>query len=749
MVARWSALLAAAAYVCASAEAQDLLTRYCIGCHNDKQKTAGVSLTGLKLETAGQNADVWEKVLRKVRTGEMPPAPLARPDPAVTRAFVDKLEETLDKAIAARPNPGRPGLHRLNRAEYSNAIRDLLGLDLGFGATLPPDDSGYGFDNIADVLSVSPVLMEKYMTTARRVSRLAIGNSRAKPSLEQYTIPRSIKQDARISEDLPFGSRGGAVVRHYFPLDAEYTLRIRVRGDTGREGPAPILDFRLDGKRIRTVEVKGSEREEDEESRFYEIRTPVKAGARQVGVTLLNESVKSESIEPRRQQGLAAIDFIQVGGPFNATGPGDTESRRRIFVCRPAAGESEQPCVRKIIRNLARRAYRRPVTDADIAPLMKLYAMGDGFESGIELALRSILVSPGFLFRVERDPKGAPVHRISDLELASRLSFFLWSSLPDEELLGLADGNRLREPAVLTAQVKRMLADFRAKALVDNFAGQWLHLRNLEEMRPDPERFKEFDESLRQAFRRETEIFFETIVKEDRSVRDFLNAGFTFVNDRLARHYGMKEISGSHFRRVELDGVQRGGVLSHGSVLTVSSYPTRTSPVLRGKWIMENLLGTPPPPPPPDVPGLKEAEPGTAGTLRQQLEKHRTSPACAACHSRMDPLGFALENYDAIGKWRTHDGKDAIDPSGELPGGVRFSGAAELRTVLLNHRDEFVQCLTGKLLTYALGRGLEHYDLPTVRSIAREAARGGDRFSDLILGIVRSTPFQMRRAPSS
>jgi cytochrome c551/c552 len=753
MMVRWVLPFTAAVILCPAVAAQDLIARHCIGCHNDKNKTAGVSLTGLSMEKAGDNADVWEKVLRKVRTGEMPPAPLPKPDAAVTRAFVDKLEETLDKAVAARPNPGRPAIHRLNRAEYSNAIRDLLGLDLNFGATLPPDDAGYGFDNIADVLSISPVLMEKYMSTARRISRLAIGNLAPKPSIEQYTIPRSIRQDTRISDELPFGSRGGAVVRHYFPQDAEYSIRVRVRGDTGREGPAPTLDFRLDGKRIRTVEVRAGQREEDEESRFYEIRTPVPAGAHRVGVTFLREAVKPDGVEPARPQGLAAIDFIQVGGPFHPTGPGDTESRRRIFLCRPEPGQAAEGCAEKIIAALARRAYRRPVNGADTAPLMKLYAMGardgGGFESGIELALRSILVSPGFLFRVERDVKGQPLHRVSDLELASRLSFFLWSSLPDDELLDLAAGEKLREPAVLEAQVKRMLADGKSKALVENFAGQWLHLRNLDEMRPDPERFKDFDESLREAFRRETELFFQAIVKEDRSVRDFLSAGYTFVNERLAKHYGISGVSGAHFRRVEVDASQRGGVLSQGSVLTVSSYPTRTSPVLRGKWIMENLLGTPPPPPPPNVPGLKDADSGKMGTLREQLEKHRTSPACAACHARMDPLGLALENYDAIGKWRTHDGKDLIDPAGELPGGVKFAGAAALKSLLVEHRDEFVQCLTEKLLTYALGRGLEAYDRPTVRSISREAGRKEDRFSEIILGIVRSVPFQMRRAPSS
>ncbi len=744
-------LFVTGAFAQTPAASRTILSRYCFACHNEKLKTAGLALDGLSTDAVGSGAANWERVLRKVRTGEMPPPGLPRPEAKDSTAFTGWLTSELDRAAEAHPNPGRPTVHRLNRFEYSNAVRDLLGLDLNPGASLPPDDAGYGFDNIGDVLSTSPLLLDKYLAMARRVSQLAVGNVAVRPAAERYAMERNVPQGDRMADELPFGSRGGTVVRHHFPLDAEYSFRVHVRSATTHV-PYPQLDFRLDGKRVQLADVAVGEREEDEESRFYEVRLPLQAGAHDVGITFRQESWKLETgNEPGRPLLRPAFDYLLIGGPFNPRGPGDTESRRRIFACRPATDEDEEPCARIILGLLARRAYRRPAQEADLRPLLKLFAEGrreGGFEAGVEMALRGVLVSPNFLFRIERDPQGsAPgtVYRLADLELASRLSFFLWSSIPDEELLQLAEQGRLRQPGTLERQVRRMLADPKAKALVTNFAGQWLQLRNLAEVRPDPDRFPEFDESLRQAFRRETEMFFETLLREDRSVLELLDADFTFVNDRLARHYGMPPVRGSYFRRVAVGDAERGGLLGQGSILTVTSYPTRTSPVIRGKWILENLFAAPPPPPPPDVPELKESAAVAPTSMRQQLEKHRASAACASCHARLDPLGFALENYDAVGKWRSQDGPAEIDASGTLPDGTSLRGPRELKKVLLARREQFVECLAEKLLTYALGRGLEYYDRPTVRRLAGETARQDYRFSALLLAVTSSTPFDMRR----
>jgi mono/diheme cytochrome c family protein len=747
-------LFTAGAFAQTPASSQALLSRYCYTCHNEKLQTAGVALDGLRATAVGSGAELWERVLRKVRTGEMPPPGALQPEPPQARAFAAWLEGELDGAAEARPNPGRPAVQRLNRAEYSNAIRDLLGLDLDPGASLPADDSGYGFDNIGDVLSTSPLLLEKYLAVARRVSRLAVGNIAVRPAAEKYGIERNVPQSDRMSDELPFGSRGGIVVRHHFPVDAEYSLRVHVRSGATRS-PYPKLDFRLDRARVHLADVAVSPLEENEESRFYEVRLPVRAGTREVGITFLQEYWKSEGgEEPGRPLPRPNFDYLLIGGPFDPKGLGDTESRRRIFTCRPAPNASEIPCARLILGTLARRAYRRPVTEADLRPLLRLFTEGrregGNFEAGIEMALRGILVSPNFLFRIERDPpKSAPgtVYRLGDVELASRLSFFLWSSLPDEELLSLAEQGKLRTPGELERQVRRMLADPKARALVTNFAGQWLHLRNLAEARPDPDRFPDFDESLRQAFRRETEMLFEAVVREDRSVLELLDTDFTFVNDRLAKHYEMPAVRGSYFRRVPVGSAERGGLLTHGSILTVTSYPTRTSPVIRGKWILENLFASPPPPPPPDVPELEESKAAAPASLREQLEKHRSAAACASCHARLDPLGFALENYDAVGKWRSQDGETEIDASATLPDGTALRGPRELKQALLARRDEFVECVSEKLMTYALGRGLEYYDRPAVRRIARETARRDYRFSALILAITGSTPFEKRRTP--
>ena len=741
----------------APADAQKMVRRYCIGCHNEQQKTGGVSLAGIEPAAVAQGAATWEKVLRKTRSGEMPPVNLPRPQPEDRQAFTNWLERELDAAAKARPDPGAPVVHRLNRAEYTNAVRDLLALDLDHGATLPADDSGYGFDNIGSVLTVSPSHMEKYLSTARRVTRLALGTARLSPAIERVNLRGMMTEPYA---ELPVSLRDGVALRRYFPVDAEYSILVRLRGNPPANLPAPRLDLRLDGARIKLWDARFENAEEAQGSRNFEFRLPVKAGLHVVAAGFLNESARLETgaLSGGRRgftpppPAPAMIEYLQFAGPFNPSGPGATESRRRIFgVCQPGvAGLTEEMCARRILASLARRAYRRPVGPADLDPLLKLFVMGreDGktFESGIETALRGILVSPNFLFRVEKPAAGpGGMRKLTELELASRLSFFLWSSIPDEPLLRAAEAGRLR--TTLAAEVRRMLADPKANAVVDNFAGQWLRLRNVADWKPDPEKYPQFDQSLRQALQRETELFFASIIREDRSVAELLSAGYTFLNERLARHYGIEGVHGPYYRRVTLAGEERGGILTHGSILTVTSYPTRTSPVLRGKWILDNILGAPPPPPPADVPDLEDHAANSARDLRAALEKHRASAACASCHSRLDPLGFSLENYDATGRFRqAEDGVD-IDSSGQLPGGAAFAGAGGLKRVLLEQQDAFIECFAEKLLTYALGRGLEHYDLPAVREIRRQAARGGYRFSSVALAIVNSVPFQMRRNP--
>jgi mono/diheme cytochrome c family protein len=729
-----------------SSSIRPFLTKNCQACHSGKNKTGGVAVDQLtsaaSLET---HAGAWEKILRKVKTGEMPPAGFPKPTPAVAAAFTNWAETELDRLAALRPDPGRVTLHRLNRTEYNNAVRDLLAVDFTPADDFPADDAGYGFDNIADVLSLPPLLMEKYLNAAGKVSRQALGLVKVTPALDKYSADRKRSQKARISDDLPFGSRGGLLVKHRFPADGEYLLRIRLSGQFDSSLPPPQLDVRLDGARIKLLETPISMLEEEEEKRRFEVRVPIAAGHHQVGVTFLEETWKTEDALPR----LLNVDFIEIGGPFNAKANLNSASRQRIFTCK----EQTEACAQTILTGLARKAYRRPVTAAETVALMRFFRMGreDGghFDTGIQLALKSMLVSPNFLFRLERAGTPmkvgeVPVERITDLDLASRLSFFLWSSIPDDELLTLATQKKLHQPEVLKAQVKRMLADTKSRSLVTNFAGQWLHLRNLSQWKPDPDKFPEFDAELRESMGRETELFFEAVMREDRSVLDFLDGPFSYLNERLAKYYGIPGVEGSRFRRVALTGEQRSGVLTQGSILTVSSYPTRTSPVIRGKWILENFLAAPPPPPPPNVPELNAEEIGQSLSMRQQLEQHRTNPACASCHTRMDAIGFALENYDAIGRWRTHDGKFPIDPSGTL-NGADLKGAADLKALLRSRQDEFVGALTEKLLTYALGRGLERADKPVVRSISRSVAREEYRFSSLVQGIVESLPFQMRR----
>jgi hypothetical protein len=757
-----------------------------VGCHNEEVRTAELLLDRADLEDISKEPEVWEKVVRKLRTGAMPPAGMPRPDQSIYDSLATYLEEALDQAMAARPDPGRPVLHRLNRVEYTNAVRDLLALDIDGTTLLPGDDSKYGFDNIGDALTISPLLLERYLSAARKISRQAIGDLNTSPVLETYNVPQFFVQDDRMDEALPFGSRGGIAVRHYFPLDGEYVVKVRLERNTSNYirglAEAHQLEVRLDGARIKRFTIGGEPKGRsspsfsdtargDPEQELYErtadeileVRFPVTAGPRLVGVVFLKEtSVPEGRLKPRMTEydlnnykdGEPEVASVVISGPYDAKGIGETPSRQKIFVCRPDSSQEEEPCARKILSTLARRAYRRPVTEEDVRTLLGFYKAGHnkgGFEAGIRTALRRILVGPEFLYRVERDPENvAPdtPYRISDLELASRLSFFLWSSLPDDQLLELAEAGKLKDPEVLEQQIRRLLGDWRSKALVSNFAGQWLQLRNLRSINPDSEAFPSFDYNLRDAFRQETELFFESLLRENRSVLELLSADYTFLNERLARHYRIPNVYGSHFRRVELSQEERRGLLGKGSILAVTSYANRTSPVLRGKWVLENILGTPPPPPPPNIPDLVESgEDGKALSMREAMERHRANPVCASCHKVMDPLGFALENFDGIGSWRTTDAGAPIDSSGVLPDGTPFEGPAELQAVLLSSkREEFVTTVTERLLIYALGRGVEHYDAPAIRGIIREAAANDYRWSSLISGVVKSTPFQMRRS---
>ena len=744
-----------------------LLDRYCVVCHNARLRTAGLALDAADLSDVAGAAPIWEHVIRKLRVGAMPPPGRPRPDRGDARALVAYLETALDRAAAADPGVGRTEtFHRLNRAEYRNAVRDLLQVEVDVSALLPADDADeHGFDNMAAVLSVSPALLERYLSAARKISRLAVGLAPPVPSVDTHRIPLLLYQDDRLSEDLPFGSRGGIAIRHRFPVDGEYSVRLRLQRtytDYIRGlGTPQRLDVRVDGRLVTRFTVGGGAPPHataapasfagntplfghpDWETYVLgadddlQVRFRAAAGERVVGVSFERKLWETEgALQPRqtgfplaineRWQGNAAVDSVEIGGPYAVDGPGDTASRRTLFTCHPDRGDAADPCARQILGRLARRAYRRPVTDRDVDLLFGFYERRratDGFEAGIQLALQRLLTDPEFLFRVERDPvdaaPGTP-YPVSDLTLASRLSFFLWSSIPDDELLDAAIRGELRDPAALERQVRRMLGDPRSSALVDNFIGQWLLLRNIPAVTPDPNLFLTFDENLRAAFRRESELFVGHVMREDRSLVNLLDADYTFVNERLAAHYGIPGVYGNRFRKVTLDR-RRGGLLGHGGLLTVTSYPNRTSPVLRGKWVLENLLGTPPPPPPPDVPSFPECGQGDApASVRDLMEMHRESPACAGCHAPMDPLGFALENFDAIGRWRATDGHELIDASGAMPTGDAFEGLAGLRALLVNDPEPLVRTVTEKLLAYALGRGIEHYDHPTIRRIARE-----------------------------
>ena len=758
--------------ISSGSEARAVLDQYCVICHSDRLKTAGLSLESVDLDDAGTNWQPLEQVVRKLRVGAMPPVGRPRPSPATYTALTRWLETTLDQVALARPTPGRTeSLHRLNRAEYQNVIRDLLHLEgLDFATLLPGDDASYGFDNIAGVLGMTSTHLERYLDAARTISRMAVGDVTLLPTGETHMVPSDLSQDDRFV-DLPFGSRGGVRVRRYFPVDAEYMIRFQAFTGVGTSADeANHIELSVDGERVFFEQMEQTPHMlvEGPANTDWEVRIPIKAGLRDIGVTFAQTTFAQleDFLQPYlRPPGVSTFKLTRVGGyagpyvsqlsfmgPLNPTGPGDTPSRQRIFVCRPANVSEELPCARQTLSTLARRAYRRPVTDDDLEPLLAQYLTGrasGGFEKGIQVALVRLLASPDFLFRLERDPANigpGTAYQVSDLELASRLSFFLWSSIPDDELLDLATRGELSDPIVLERQTRRMLADERSQALVSNVAGQWLRLRNVDAIDPNVQMFPNFGGDLRRAMRRETELFFDSIVREDRSVRDLLSADYTFVNERLARHYGIPNVYGNHFRRVSVTDENRRGLLGHASILTVTSQSNRTSPVVRGKWILENLLGAPPPAPPDEVPALEATK--LEGTLRQRMEQHRRNPVCAACHNVMDPLGFALENFDALGRWRDKDAGLAVDAAGAMPDGTAFDGSAGLRAALLARSEVFVSTLTEKLLIYALGRGLEYFDAPAVREIMRVAAKDDDRFSSLILGIVTSAPFQMRSAAS-
>jgi mono/diheme cytochrome c family protein len=727
----------------ASTASAALLNQYCVTCHNTRAKAGGLTIDPAGLAQADAHAEVWEKVVRKLQTGMMPPAGSPRPSRAAMDAFVAGLQAQIDRGAAVRPYAGAPALHRLNRAEYGNAVRDLLALDIDAASLLPPDDSAAGFDNIADVLGVSPALIEGYATAAAKISRLAVGDPSIGLDRVTYRVPGSLSQDEHI-DGLPLGTRGGMIVRHTFPLDADYDLQIGA-GRAGGIGAtvatrADDLDVTIDGQRVN---LQGK----------TQARLPIAAGPHTIAAAVVRRShvdgADGVYDAPTRTPGISQIS---IAGPFNARGAGDTPSRQRVFVCAPASAADEPSCAAKILNTLATRAYRRPVpaTGPEMERLLGFYRAGrEGgtFDSGIQRAVARVLVDPNFLFRFEREPAqtapGAPF-RLTDLELATRLSFFLWSSIPDDELRELAVKGHLKNPAVLEQQVRRLLADPRAEALVSNFAGQWLFLRELRNARPDS---PDFDENLRRSFQQETELLFRTVMREDRPIIDLLNADFTFVDERLARHYGMTNIRGSRMRRVSLaENDPRRGLLGHGSVLTVTSAANRTSPVVRGKWVLDNLLGMPPPQPPPGVETNLEKDPAQlkVTSLRQRLETHRANAACASCHKVMDPIGLALENFDHVGKWRSEDGKASIDATAELVDGTKLDGPLTLRRALLDRSDVFATVAAEKLLTYAVGRAAQHQDMPAIRAVVRDAARDKYRFSSLVLGIVKSPPFQMR-----
>jgi hypothetical protein len=774
-----------AAQLSSTPAGRSLLDNYCVTCHNDRLKTGGLSLEKINLADVKGNTRVLEAVVRKLRSHLMPPEGLPRPDQATADTFAATLEASLDRAAGANANPGRVAVHRLNRAEYVNAVHDLLAVDIDGKELLPGDMAGFGFDNNADVLAITPALLARYMSAATKVSRVALGSPDNLPMAKVYKVEPGTRQDARMGEEMPLATHGGLGVHHTFPLDGEYVFRIRLKrnGTVGTiEGigeDVNQIELRLDYGLVKRFRIGGEFKGQDpgvyiavgendvEAAKMHnyrldadnelEIRFPVKAGTRLVSAAFTDSLPVPGDAGRRRggnqDDGIPGIDTLEIVGPFDGKTPQDSPSRRRILTCRPATRQAEEPCARKIISTLVRRAYRQPATAADIEPLVNIYKEGQAardFDAGIERAIEALLSSPKFLIRLERQPadvKPGETYRISDLELASRLSFFLWQSIPDDPLLALAERGRLSERAVLDGQVQRMLADSRAARFIDDFAAQWLEVRNIHAQEPDQLKFPDFDPTLREAMARETELFMNSQIRDDRPIPELLSANYTYLNEQLARHYGIDDIYGSHFRRVTVTDDRRIGLLGQASILTVSSYADRTSVVLRGKWILENLLGSPPPPPPPNVPPLKQNDgKSPPASLRARMEAHRANAVCASCHSRMDPLGFALEHFDATGKWRDDDEGAEINTAVTLAG-VTVNTPTEFREALLARKYEFIRTVTEKLMTYALDRGIDYADAPTVRQLGRELEQNDYRWSSLVSGIVHTVPFQMRRAP--
>jgi mono/diheme cytochrome c family protein len=783
MIRIWAvgaSLLWAASLVCgqtgdslSSATAQRaLVDKYCAGCHNDKLKSGGFSWAKVDLTHPDQNAEQLEKVIRMLRAGMMPPPGLPRPDAATVKAFATELENGIDRASAAHPNPGRPALHRLNRTEYANSIHDLLGVHVDVASLLPADDMSHGFDNMADALGFSPALMDGYIRAAGKISRLAVGDLETSPIVVTYQLSKAVAQTRHV-EGTPIGTRGGISVVYDFPVDAEYVFKLTfyysVDGPLyGKsQGNTQKIEVSVNGARVALLDI------DPKRTKWDDMQTPpikIKAGPQRVSAAFLEraEGPLEDVLMPIEQSlvdlneadmaGLTSLPHLHdfaITGPFNVSGVGDTPSRRKIFTCHAGPSDDDVACAKKIIARLARQAYRRPVTDADLDELQKLYLAGrnrGGFESGVRMALQAIIANPKFVFRFEHPPPDAAPgtnYRISDLELASRLSYFLWSSSPDDELINLAVEEKLKDPAVLEKQVRRMLANSKSEALATNFGGQWLHLQNLKDVQPDAYIYPNFDKNLAESMRRETELFFSSFIREDRSVLGLLTANYTYVDEILAKHYGIPNVLGNRFRRVEIPDPNRRGLLGQGSILTLTSASNRTSPVQRGKYVMEVLLGTPPPPPPAVVPPLKENAPsGDAKQLsvRERMEEHRSNPVCAACHKLMDPIGFALENFDAVGAWRINDTGFRIDAAGQMFDGTKLEGPASVREAVLNHSDSFIGTFTENLLAYGLGRVIDYRDMPAVRAIKAEAAQQDNRFSAFILAIVKSGPFQMSRA---
>ena len=782
-----------------------LLDQYCVICHNQavvnsvaqpneglqtlQLRDVGLTLDVEDVSNLAENPEVWEKVIKKLRVGVMPPPNYPRPDKESYDGFRTFLENELDRVASKQINPGRTqAFHRLNQTEYQNSVRDLLDLDIDVADMITTDaPDQYGFDNNADVLALSPFSVERYVSAAHKIAELAVGATPRGASINTYDVPLNLIQDDRLSEELPFGSRGGTAIEHMFPVDGEYRIKLNLQSNyvdfvRGYDQPHKV-ELSLDGQHLETFafggdapgtpapySYAGNIRGNDDWEEFmmafaeegFEIQVNVKAGPRVIGATFPREMWENEGIQQPRLFGYhlavtelpdsnPAVDSIEIEGPLSVDGPGDTPSRRRIFSCLPANPDEEPACAQQILSSLARRAYRRPVSESDVQELVEFYNQGrldGGFEVGIQFALERVLVSPDFLFRIEQDPADAQpgaMYAISDIELASRMSFFLWSSPPDDELLILAERGALREPGMLEQQVQRMMADPHADAFIKNFVGQWLYLRNLEDFYPDPAAFPEFDENLRTALQRETELFIDDQIRSDASLLELLSADYTFVNERLARHYDIPGVYGSRYRKVTVDGNQRGGLLGHGGLMMVTSYPNRTSPVLRGKFVLENLLGGPPPEPPPNVPALETSSDGKILTMREAMVMHRENPACRVCHAAMDPIGFSLENYDVVGKWRREFAGQPIDASGLLPDGNTFDGPDGLRGLLLERPDDLVGTITEKLMRFALGRSLEYYDMPEVRAVVRAASEDDYRWSSIILGVIESTPFQMRR----